>query len=255
MLYSVKMRASQWDENDRKNKHISGAERIIPQEEINICVSRLMDRALQHSKGKPDFVNIKIEEVKEENLLHLTALPVIERNTHSPEEGRRVIIEMLEEMGIENAAEIMEMMNAAYDLRGALLLNVDTMQRLDSDLERGIRATYMDAAYSGENERSISCKNHYMEAIVLATKVANAPHIIGEICISDDPDYVTGYFSSKEKGYVRISHIKEFGLAKGGRIFLYRGKEEEVRETIDFLQHQPVIVDQINTTVTPQEPR
>ena len=51
-------------------------------------------------------------------------------------------------------------------------------------------------------------KNHYEEAIVLATKVANCPGIIGEICISDDPEYVTGYVSSKEIGYRRIKKMK-----------------------------------------------
>ena len=58
-------------------------------------------------------------------------------------------------------------------------------------------------------------KNHYEEAIVLATKVANCPGIIGEICISDDPEYVTGYVSSKEIGYRRITKMKRMGSEKG----------------------------------------
>ena len=247
MPYSIKMRASQWDEDQQKNKHISGAERMIPQEEIHLYVTNLIDRALNHSKGKPDFINIKIEEVKEEEVLHLPALPVTECPTHSPEEGRKAIIAFLEEMGLKNGEAIMDRMTEAFDLRGAILLNVDTMQRLEPNQERGIRATYMDAAHSEKNEQDIACKNHYKEAIVLATKVANAPHILGEICISDDPDYVTGYFSSKEKGYVRIRHIKEMGSPKGGRIFLYRGREDQVQETIDFLQQQHVIVEHIHT--------
>ena len=252
--YSIKMRASQWDEESQKNKHISGAERIIEREDVNLCVSHLIDRALNHSKGKPDFINIKIEEVAEKNLFRLPALPVTELDTQSPEEGRQAIIGFLDEMGLKNSQKIMDMMNVAYDLRGAVLLNVDTLERLEENPERGIRATYMDAAQSGQNEKNISCKNHYMEAIVLATKVANAPHIIWEICISDDPDYITGYFSSKEKGYVRISNIKEMGSPKGGRIFLFKGTEDEVQETVDFLQKKHVIVEKIDTDVTPKEP-
>ena len=85
-------------------------------------------------------------------------------------------------------------------------------------------------------------KNHYEEAIVLATKVANAPNIIGEICISDDPDYVTGYVASKSTGYRRITKMKEMGSENGGRIFLYQGSKEDVAGTISFLEKQPVIV-------------
>ena len=73
---------------------------------------------------------------------------------------------------------------------------------------------------------------------MLATKVANAPGIVGEICVSDDPDYVTGYVATKEIGYCRITTIKEMGDPCGGRIFLYRGPREGVEGTIRFLQEQ-----------------
>lgn len=65
------------------------------------------------------------------------------------------------------------------------------------------------------------------------TKVASAPNIIGEICISDDPNYVTGYIASKEIGYVRITKLKEMESQEGGRIFLYRGDQSEVQNCID----------------------
>ena len=77
---------------------------------------------------------------------------------------------------------------------------------------------------------------------MLATKVSSHKNIIGEICISDDPDYVTGYFASKELGYVRITKLKEMGCPDGGRIFLFRGSEEEADDCIRYLEHQKMLV-------------
>ena len=36
------------------------------------------------------------------------------------------------------------------------------------------------------------------EALILASKLHHA-HIIAEVCISDDPDYTTGYFASEKE--------------------------------------------------------
>ena len=122
-----------------------------------------------------------------------------------------------------------------------MLLDVDRLIRLEPDKKRGIRATNMDQERM-KGDRIGNEKNHYEEAIVLATKVANCPGIIGEICISDDPEYVTGYVSSKEIGYRRITKMKRMGSEKGGRIFLFRGTDAEEQKAIDFLQNQHVIV-------------
>ena len=105
-------------------------------------------------------------------------------------------------------------------MRGAVLLDADTLERLEPDLERGVRATMMDAAESDSGAHCSPCKNHYAEAMVLAAKVANAPGLVAELCISDDPDYVTGYIASKTLGYVRIAPLKKVGSPFGGRIFL-----------------------------------
>ena len=47
----------------------------------------------------------------------------------------------------------------------------------------------MDAERSLSEPRGGS-KNHFQEALVLASKVAHAPHSMAEICISDDPEAV-----------------------------------------------------------------
>ena len=53
---------------------------------------------------------------------------------------------------------------------------------------------------------------------------------------------MTGYFASKELGYVRITKLKEMGCPDGGRIFLFRGSEEEADDCIRYLEHQKMLV-------------
>ncbi len=147
---------------------------------------------------------------------------------------------MIEESGIKRAEEIIGRFAQTYEMRGAMLLDVDTLERLEPDKDRGIRATYMDITEGETDDRTE--KNHFKEALVLATKVANHPNIVGELCISDDPDYITGYFASKDMGYVRITKLKEMGSADGGRIFLYRGDRKNVSDCIRYLEKQKVLV-------------
>lgn len=72
--YSIKMRASA--KVNGEDVHISGAEKIVPKEDLEVCCSQLLRWALQHSKGKPNFINLKTETIDESELLLLPALPV-----------------------------------------------------------------------------------------------------------------------------------------------------------------------------------
>lgn len=239
-LYSIKMRASE------RKKHISGSEKIIPYDQINGYVNQLVQRGMKHPKGSPDLLNIKVEKIDEGNILYLDALPVCTIEVDNYQKGLEEIRKFLISLNLKNVEEIVNFLSDTYAMRGAILLDVDTLERLEPDRERGIRATYMDAERTYNNS-SPEGKNHYAEAIVLATKVAYAPNIIGEICISDDPDYVTGYVASKSTGYRRITKMKEMGSENGGRIFLYRGSKEDVAKTISFLEKRPVIVKNIQS--------
>jgi 6-carboxyhexanoate--CoA ligase len=124
-------------------------------------------------------------------------------------------------------------------MRGAMLYDIATDSRLEPDQLRGVRATYMDALHSSVVD---STKNHFNEAIVLATKVANAPGIVAELCISDDPNYITGYVASKELGYIRIMKMKEMGDENGGRIFLFDSRKAKAEDCIEYLQKKKVLV-------------
>lgn len=236
-LYSVKMRAS------REGQHISGAEKIVPARRVAAIASQLAERALSHPKGDPDFINIKVE-AQPRQIRRVKALAVTTHETRTPEEGLSLAAELLAEDGITRIGEIMGRFSESHSMRGAMLLDADTLERLEPDPERGVRATYMDDASSLEKGTARG-KNHYAEAIVLATKVQNAPGIVAEICVSDDPDYVTGYVASKRLGYRRITVLKKKGDPRGGRIFLYRGQRERVAETIEFLERVPVLVEDV----------
>lgn len=234
-LYSVKMRAS---ENGR---HISGAEGIVSDWQAHRCIDQMLRRGWGHPKGRPDLLNVKVEQVREEEILYLDALPVCTVEVKDADEGREEIRKFLASLSLGNAEGVMKLLSETYAMRGAMLLDVDTLTRLEPDKERGIRATYMDGRRDGRAILS-GGKDPYQEAVVLATKVANAPNVIGEICISDDPGYVTGYVASKALGYRRVTKVKEPGSEHGGRIFLYRGGKEDVGQTIAYLEKQPVIV-------------
>ena len=242
-IYSLKMRASK--HTGSIQEHVSGAEKILPQQELPQQMEALLSRALHHAKGKADFINLKIEAVAPENLKYIEALPVSTHEAATPAEGRQFMCQIMAELGLtpDKCQKILELFQATYGMRGAMLLDVDTLERLEPDQQRGIRATYMDSiAPKGETKAICDGKNHFQEALVLASKVLSAPNIIGELCMSDDPDYITGYIATRDKGYIRITKLKEMGCPDGGRIFLYRGPKSQVEDCIQYLQEQKVLV-------------
>lgn len=236
--YSIKMRASKGE------LHISGAEKIVAEEDVETYCARLLQRAMEHSKGKPDRINVKVEAIDEAEITFLDALPVTTIPTQNAEEGMETIRSFLKQLCIVPIDEILSIWQESYAMRGAILLDADTLERLEPDRERGVRATYMDRDTKDEElQKACAGKNHFNEALVLATKVVSHPNIAAELCISDDPDYVTGYIASKELGYVRITVLKEMGSPKGGRVFLFRGNHEtDLKDCIDYLQKQKVLV-------------
>ena len=232
--YSIKMRAS------KGGMHVSGAERIIPQQDISPAISALAERALHHGLGRADFINIKMEEVLPTELEYLDALPVSTRPAPTIEGSFAIMRQILGELGLaDKADELIDLFRHVHPMRGAVLYDVATGQRLEPDQERGIRVTYMDAEGASSSN---SNKDHFREAIVLATKVINAPGIISELCLSDDPDYLVGYISSLKHGYVRLNPMKAMGDPHGGRIFIFDSRKADPADTIAYLEKQKVLV-------------
>lgn len=242
-LYSIKMRAS------KEEEHISGAENIVEEANLQKSVSLLIKRAMMHTKGKSDFINIKIEEIDEEKLELLKPLEVTTVEVENHIQGISSLKVMLNKLGIdkEKSNQVVDMLESTYNMRGAILLDINTLERLEHDKNRGIRATYMDFEGGKLNHLTKDTKHnsHFIEALALATKVSNAPNIIGEICYSDDPNYTAGYISSKKYGYIRFPYLKELGSTKGGRIFLYDSTDEDLNNIdrcIDYIENTKVII-------------
>ena len=232
--YSIKMRAA------KAGRHVSGAERIIDQQELAAAAGCLSERALHHGLGRADFINIKMEEIQPEELEYLDALPVSTRPASNVEGSYVIMRQMLTELGLAaKAEELINLLRHVHPMRGAVLYDIATNRRVEPDKERGIRVTYMDAEGAGCGS---SNKNHFREAIVLATKVVNAPGVLAELCMSDDPDYLVGYLASKKHGYVRLTPMKNMGDPHGGRVFIFDSRLAQAQAAITYLEKQKVLV-------------
>lgn len=117
---------------------------------------------------------------------------------------------------------VSQLLSLPESMRGAMLVDMRTGQRLDQWGQRGVRVSRMSFA---DETAAITALNtagysgvHLEEALVLASKVLSAPGVVGELCISDDPDYTTGYVSYGNT-YHRLHHMKPVGSPLGGRLF------------------------------------
>ena len=82
------------------------------------------------------------------------------------------------------------------------------------------------------------------DAIALTTKNLHHPDIIAEYCISDEPDYLTGYVSTKEF-YYRLTPLKEKGNPKGGRIYFVK-ENTDIKNLYEYLTETPVLIEELD---------
>ena len=241
-LYSVRMRAAQGGPHEKGGHHISGAERIVQLEKVGAIAQSLADRALHHSKGTADFINITVDLIPPEKIRYIDCLKVEEHKTSSISESHQLATELLQGPNISETAvlkAISLLKSLDKSMRGAMLVNTITGERLDTG-DRGVRVSHMDSFDSeslGENE-------HMREALVLASKVQSAEGIVGELCWSDDPDYTVGYVACNGI-YHRIPKMKELGSHIGGRVFFVQS-EIDRESVIEYLEKAPVLVQRRN---------
>lgn len=237
-LYSVRMRAAQGGPHETGGHHISGAERIVKLEEVGAIAQSLAERALHHSKGTADFINITVDLIPPEKISYIDCLTVEEHKTGSIPESHQLAIELLQcttitETAVRKAIGMLK--NLDTSMRGAMLVDAISGERLDEG-NRGVRVSHMDSFDShalGDNE-------HMREALVLASKVQSADGVVGELCWSDDPDYTVGYVACNGV-YHRIPHMKELGSDIGGRVFFVRS-DIDSESVIEYLESAPVLV-------------
>ncbi len=241
--YSIRMRSA------RGGAHISGAEGIYDRDDISNIVKEYTQRALIHDKGSADEIRLTIEELKEKPK-KISSLPLCTLNTRNTEAAKKAALKILSSVGITEraVAEAFNALDVGVTMRGAMLMDIEGV-RLEPDLLRGVRVTRMGITKKAATDLSNKLgrlginNNTVKEALILASKVHKYRMVLGELCISDDPHYTTGYIATRAFGYIRLPRIKKRGVPYGGRAFFITGGE--VKELIKYLQRIPVLVDDI----------
>jgi len=248
-LYSIRMRAS------KSGLHISGAERIVKGSELARVTGELVARANGHERGRPDSVVVTIDSLTGKEILHVQSLNVTSREANSHSDGLELAASMLSTAGVSEVAvrlAIKAITTGAspdgHNMRGAMIIDAATGERLEPDRTRGVRARAADyeEGFLPELEEALTVnglnRTHLKEALVISTKTANSPGAVAELCISDDPGYVTGYVASPKLGYVRITPMKESGDPMGGRAFFVDRVKFDIEEYVHYLREVPVLL-------------
>jgi 6-carboxyhexanoate--CoA ligase len=251
-LFSIRMRAAQ------SNEHISGAERIAPAQDLEAIAAAMITRALGHPRGTPDVIRLAIDAlppaaIKNAPLPDITTVLVSDLRV-----GRAAARTELLRAGVSDTAATAAIQalasGAAPDgqvMRGAMLVDAMSGERLENDPARGLRVSRMDlsqaahAALTAALQGSGRDTAHLREALALAGKVLLSPGIVAELCWSDDPDYTAGYVASPLRGYVRFPHLKAKGSRLGGRAFFYQRSTFNLPAITAFLETEPVLFTQI----------
>ena len=253
MMYSIKMRCSKGGPHEEGGKHISGAERILREDEVEQELINVYRRAITHERGKPDFINFKIEEIDEDEIIYKKRLKINQHHVDSKEEGLNLAKELLKENSVsEESAEkgIQSILDLEDSIHGAMLIDKDSGERLDDKGIRGVRVTGIASADITKYKESLKNDGreglHLEEALILASKIASCKGIVAELCWSDDPSYVIGYVGTKEN-YERIPILKDKGNPVGGRVFFVDTNQLNDDYTLDdliaYLEKQIVLIE------------
>ena len=253
MMYSIKMRCSKGGPHEEGGKHISGAERILREDEIEEELINVYRRAITHERGKPDFINIKIEKIDEDEIIYKKRLNINEHHVDSKEEGLDLAKKLLIGNAVsEKSAEIaiQSLQDLEESMHGAMLIYKDTGERIDGKGIKGVRVTGIASADITEYQESLKNDGreglHLEEALILASKIASCKGIVAELCWSDDPSYVIGYVGTKDN-YERIPILKEEGNPIGGRVFFIDSNQLNddytLDDLIDYLENQIVLIE------------
>ncbi|WP_078595717.1 6-carboxyhexanoate--CoA ligase [Evansella clarkii] len=244
-LYSVRMRASEQETHENGGKHISGGELLSSYGDLRTSVNTLLEKALNHSRGKPDFLQIQCESINKP-IKYVNPLTIQTNEVTTVEEGQELARFLLEKTGVpKDIIEKAYQKIPEYSVRGAILIDIHTGERVDKIVNKGVRVSRMDWQTRNferwADSKLISANRRIKEALTLAAKVCNHESTIAELCWSDDPDYITGYVASKTMGYQRITKLKHYGDESGCRIFFVHSLSD-LNTYISYLEEQPILV-------------
>jgi 6-carboxyhexanoate--CoA ligase len=244
--YSVRMRAAKNGSHEHGGKHISGGELLSTYSDMKQAVNDLLEKGLIHSRGNPDFMQIQFELV-DEPIKFMKPLQVLTNEVESVEMGQALSRKLLEKADIERQVieKAYQHMTEYSGIRGAILIDVHSGERIDDRNDKGVRVSRMDWLNTNFEKWADYYKmpknSRIKEALVLATKVSEHPATVAELCWSDDPEYITGYVATKKLGYQRITKLKEYGDERGCRIF-FVDCLRDLNSYIHYLEKQPVFI-------------
>lgn len=254
------MRASKIFENSKSENpnsqmseiHISGAEGLYSASDIQKVVRQYLERATNHPKGRADKIVTTVEEVRQMPVM-ISALPVATVKCQSQAEAKDIVMTLLKSSGISGTSVRTALtVIKRGSMRGAALITSEKARRLDPDRQRGIRVSRLGIRKQAGRLLSLKLSRHGIntdtvkEALILASKVMSHGDVMAELCISDDPDYTTGYISSGIYGYIRIPNIKKEGEKTGGRIFFLK-EDTDVATLTSYLEKIPVIINRLSS--------
>jgi 6-carboxyhexanoate--CoA ligase len=138
-MWSVRMRASA-----RDGAHVSGAEGLFDDDDVQKAIARFAKRALGHPKGKPDNISINVEKLRRKPKA-IDALPVCTLECPSPSTAKALSVKLLRSLGILDKAikTAIDVLYGRRAMRGAALVDVLSGRRLEPDRKRGVRASMM----------------------------------------------------------------------------------------------------------------
>ena len=259
-FYSVRMRASHY------GQHLAGAERIVAEAAVSEVVAALTTRAMSCSNGEPDEVHCRVERVDQATVRYEQLPDVSTCQVNGWQEGRHVASCLLGKAGVcaEIATQALGLLADGAGpggavMRGAVIMDAGTGERLEADQSRGIRVSRMDLSPECRSvlEPALAATglghHRVLEALVLAGKVLSAPGLVAELCWSDDPNYTTGYVADPRGGYQRISEMKMAGDPHGGRIFFVDLAKTSLAELVNYLERQVVLFNASGTLSPPKK--
>lgn len=244
-LFSVRMRAAEGASHEAGGKHISGGEGLCTREQVSLRTEQLLQKALNHSRGNSDFIQFTIEKLQLQQQQHILPLPLYSTEACNIAEGRERAKEYLQKAKIALPAikKALAFLASTPNMRGAIVMDGETGERLDHRGQKGIRVSRMDWDLNfyekWRRSHATLSSPRIAEAIALAAKVVNSKDTLAELCWSDDPEYTTGYVAYKQ-GYIRIPNLKEFGCESGGRVFFINRNNTDLESYIGYLEREPL---------------
>jgi len=249
-LYSIRMRAS------LAGAHVSGAERIINGPDIHAVTAELLTRAMTHGRGTPDSIVVTVDSLAGREVIRLNVLPVTDVKAGDCISSIEAALSELVMAGVSEGAarQALELVTKGTDgtMYGAAVVDAASGEMLLPGNPHGIRARMVDYDPASLPELDFELvrlglqATRLKEALALATKVAYAPSAVAELCVSDNPGYLTGYVASAARGYVRITPMKDETSQAGGRVFLVdRGTFDPntyIGAYIKYMRETPVLV-------------